>query len=121
MSDTTTPANTSAVNTTPDAKADQRGWFDAALAGSAVLLGLVLVSGLVRHHEPVAWADSAVRVNDHSMVTTRSGPAEVLAVIDDRTAMLMIYEVVNQSDLRLSGRESLPQMFDAARRQAGGG
>ena len=68
-------------------------------------------------HEPKAWAEMAIRSNDHAMLTTRSGTDEVLAVIDDRAETVLIYEVVNQNHLRLSARESLPNIFNAARNQ----
>lgn len=91
-------------------------FIDVGLVFASLALGVMLLSGLGRH-EPKAWADMAVRSNDHAMVTTKSGTDEVLAVIDDRAEMLLIYEVINQNQLRLSARESLPNIFNAARNQ----
>lgn len=97
------------------------GWIDAALACGVLLLGGLLVSTWSSHHEPTAWADAAIRSNDHSMITTRAGTSEVLAIIDDRAENLLIYEVVNQNEVRLSARQHLPRLFENARGQRGGG
>ncbi len=91
-------------------------WLDGVLIAGVLVLTGVLISAWPMH-QPVARADAAVRSNDFGMVTTRSGPDEVLAVLDDRAETLLIYEVRNQNELRLSGREQLGRLFDAARGQ----
>ena len=95
-------------------------WLDHGLDG-LLIAGVIVLTGVLisawPQHEPVAHADSAVRSNDFGMVTTKSGPDEVLAVLDDRAEMLLIYEVRNQNELRLSGRERLDRLFDASRGQ----
>ncbi len=97
------------------------GW-DRAIEASLIvtMLGLLvaLLTGLAPH-EPRAWADAAVRSEGHSMITTKAGPDEVLMVIDDRAETLLVYEVVNQSEVQLSARENLPRLFEAARGQRG--
>ncbi len=91
---------------------------EALLVVSALTLLIALIVKIAPH-EPRAWADAAVRSNDHAMITTKAGPDEVLVVIDDRAETLLVYEVINQSEVRLSSRESLPKLFEAARDQRG--
>ncbi len=97
------------------------GWDRAVEATLIVtMLGLLvaLLTGLAPH-EPKAWADAAVRSDGHSMITTKAGPDEVLMIIDDRAETLLVYEVINQSEVQLSARENLPRLFEAARGQRG--
>jgi hypothetical protein len=86
-----------------------------------LLLGGLLVNTWSSHHEPTALANAAIRSNDHSMITTRAGAADVLAIIDDRAETLLIYEVVNQNEVRLSARQHLPRLFENARGGRRGG
>lgn len=85
---------------------------------AAVQLGVKLGAG---SPEPVALAEMAASVGEFTMMTTASNDnEEQLFVLDNRNEQLMVYQVNQNKGLELQARESLGQVFAAARAAAGG-
>lgn len=92
---------------------------DRGLRLAAVGLALALVFSLWHAWTPPAHADMVTQRGEYVALTTKANNAELLAVIDTRDEVLLIYQVEAQSKFQLFARESLPDLFSAARGQAG--
>ncbi len=92
----------------------------ALLGTLSAALTLTLALRVATLATPAAKGEMVSNVGEYVAMTTKSGNEEVLAVLDNRDELLLIYKVVNQSKLEIMGRESLPALFAAARGQAGG-
>lgn len=85
---------------------------------AAVQLGVKLGAG---SPEPSALAEMATTVGEYKVMTTASNDnEELLFVLDNRNEQLMVYGVGQPLQLELLARESLGQVFAAARAAAGG-
>jgi len=82
---------------------------------AALLAGLVVLRAGRVGPEPVALADMVGDAGSYTAMTTASGSEELLYLVDDRSEMLMVYRVVNGRAVEMMDRQSLPQMFSAAR------
>lgn len=93
--------------------------------GSSLRRGLVVLAVLLAAlvalragrvgPESVAYADMVADSGSYTAMTTRTGAEELLYIVDDRSETLMVYRVINGRTVDLVDRQSLPQMFSAAR------
>ncbi|MEO1583265.1 MAG: hypothetical protein AAFR96_01680 [Planctomycetota bacterium] len=96
------------------------------LTVSAVALGLIAAVQIgtklgAGSPEPAALAEMAASVGEYTLMTTASNDnEEQLFVLDNRNEQLMVYGVNQNAGLKLEARESLSQVFAAARAAAGG-
>ncbi|MEN0019349.1 MAG: hypothetical protein AAF747_00535 [Planctomycetota bacterium] len=108
---------------TTQAVAARRSLTDLALMVSAIALAAMLAVRAIPVFAAsgIASADSTViDVGTMTMLTVSGGSEDVLVLLDDRTETLRVYQVRNQDSVELHSSQSLPTLFAAARRQAGG-
>jgi len=91
----------------------------ALWASAAVLAGLVIVQA-GRMADSRAMAEMVTQSGDFTLMTTAAQSEELLYVLDNRNEELTVYRVSNQRDLELLYKDSLPELFTAARLSAGG-
>lgn len=84
-----------------------------ALGATAAVLSLVVIALALRLAP--ARAEMVSHVGEYAVLTTDGGNEEVLLVLDQRAEELYVYRVENQSVVELLARESLPELFAAAR------
>ncbi len=101
------------TTTRTPASSGERSRIAALWATAAGLTTLILAqaSGLL---DAQAAADMTGEAGGITMMTTRSGNLEPLFVVDDRTETLYVYKV-QQDNLELWDKQSLPEMFTNAR------
>lgn len=120
-----TAANTNTTNTTtnpvPSRSLLTRLHPVGLMISAVVLAGLVLVQGGALLGGNAARAEMTSSTGDFTMMTTDAGSEEMLVVIDQRREVLLVYFVEQNRRLQLADRQSLPDLFTAARRQARGG
>ncbi|MCC5822796.1 MAG: hypothetical protein LAT64_05285 [Phycisphaerales bacterium] len=99
-----------------DARVSQRGGWLWISAG--VLAALTVVQGAGLLDRP-ASAEMVSNKGGYAIMTTRAGSNEIAVLIDERNETLMVYSVENRRRVVLQDRQSLPEMFNRARLQAG--
>ena len=81
---------------------------------------MALILFAASQHTPKAFADASVTGSGFSMVATPSGQGtDLLYVIDDQTATLMVYDLQNpqgQSYIKPVASWTLPSMFSSVRK-----
>ncbi len=107
------PAETAASETTPAPR--QAGWL---WVSAGVLAALTLIQGAGLLDRP-AMAEMVAEKSGYVVMTTDGGTNQILAVLDERNEMLMIYSVINRRQIQLQDRQALPDMFIRARANAG--
>lgn len=93
---------------------------DSSLRRGLVVLAMLLAALVALRAgrvgpESVAYADMVADSGSYTAMTTRTGAEELLYLVDDRSETLMVYRVINGRTVDLVDRQSLPQMFGAAR------
>ncbi len=91
------------------------GWL---WISAGVLAALTLIQGAGFLDRP-AMAEMVAEKSGYVVMTTEGGSQQILAVLDERNEMLMIYSVVNRRQIQLQDRQPLPDMFIRARANAG--
>lgn len=109
-----TTAETSAPPSLPPAPR-HAGWL---WISAGVLAALTLIQGAGFLDRP-AMAEMVAEKSGYVVMTTEGGSQQILAVLDERNEMLMIYSVVNRRQIQLQDRQPLPDMFIRARANAG--
>ncbi|RMH14232.1 MAG: hypothetical protein D6695_01830 [Planctomycetota bacterium] len=85
---------------------------------AAVLFALIMLQTLGMPAK-TAQAGLVSKTGGYTMLTVNGGrPDELLFVIDDRNENLFVYSIEGGRIIELQARESLPEMFTAARAQS---
>jgi len=93
----------------------------AALSLTAFALLAALVIQAVNPWTPSARAEMTAKLDSFAAMSTESGNEELVWVIDDRSETLFVYRSANNNRaIEFVDRQSLPEMFAAARQQSGG-
>lgn len=92
---------------------------NAALSASAAVLAGLLVVQAGRNADNPAHAEMASTVGGFVLMTTEGQNAELMYVIDNLNENLLVYDVAQQRSIELLRKESLPDMFKAARAATG--
>jgi hypothetical protein len=96
----------------------------AALWASAFVIGALVIAQAGRLPGSAALGETVDSHSDYTILTAKTGlgpetePFESLFVIDNRDQVLLVYEVedAQRRTMFLRARESLPNLFAAARR-----
>ena len=88
----------------------------AALWASAFVLGALIIAALGRGMGNEARADMVSEVEDYTILTFDSGNDEGVAIIDERTEDLLIYQIRNRQSLEFITRANLSQVFQEGQR-----
>lgn len=95
----------------------------AVLCASAMVLVGLIISQLGRVGSPAHAAtmlDLVAQGGDYAMLTVDAGSDDVLVVLDQRAEELLVYRTINQSRVELKARQSVRDLFFAARQSQGG-
>ena len=95
----------------------------AALWASAFILGALVIMQAGEITGPTAWAGESGSAGDYTLLTVNSGrggdvdPDEVLFIIDNREQVLLVYEIENAQQKRITFRDggSVAMLFSRAR------
>ncbi|MBC8522348.1 hypothetical protein H8D29_00300 [PVC group bacterium] len=99
---------------------------NSSLWASAVIVAALILMQTGRLRPGVAVADSVSSGEGFTLLTTSSGqgtsenPTDVLFVIDNHSAVIMVYEITNASDRKgftPLAAESIPSIFNGLRRR----
>lgn len=116
--DTTPPTPSTPPETLDQAPVAQpsrhAGWL---WISAGVLAALTLIQGAGLLDRP-AMAEMVAEKSGYVIMTTDGGSSQILAVLDERNEMIMIYSVANRRQILLQDRQSLPDMFVRARANA---
>ncbi|MEM7754793.1 MAG: hypothetical protein AAF297_04055 [Planctomycetota bacterium] len=94
----------------------------AVLSLSALGLLVALVLQAMTPWTPTARAEMTVKADGYAAMSTRASNEEIMWVVDDATQTLFVYGIApNNREVLFLDRQSLPELFSAARAQAGGG
>lgn len=90
------------------------------LSITAVALLALIVLQLVGLPVPQAQAGLVSKTGGYTILTAKSGngATDMALVIDDRTEELLVYSIEQNRLVELMARESLPELFTAARAQS---
>ena len=111
------------VRTDSDAAAAPARPSPVAAVLSLTALGLLIAIAFqaMTPWTPQARGEMAMKADAFSAMTTDGGSEEFAWVIDDRNQILFLYRAAsNNRGVEFVDRQSLPDLFAAARRQAGG-
>lgn len=92
----------------------------AALWASAFVLAALVIVTLGRGNGNIAKADMVSALEDYTILTFDSGNDEGVAILDQRTEDLLIYQVVNRQSLNFVTRAPLPRIFQEGQRIGSG-
>lgn len=92
----------------------------AALWASAVVVGALIIAALGRGHGNMAKADMVSELEDYTILTFDSGNDEGVAILDERTEDLLVYQVRNRQTLEFITRAALPRLFEEGKRVGAG-
>jgi len=88
----------------------------ALWASAFVLMGLILTQAdRVGGGRALADMVASTPGGAYILMTTEGSGEEILSVIDTRNERLLMYAVVNQREIQLLERQSLPELFRSAR------
>lgn len=92
----------------------------AALWASAFVIGALIIATLGRGYGNEARADMVSEVEDYTILTFDSGNDEGVAIIDERTEDLLIYQVQNRQSFDFITRASLSRIFQEGQKIGSG-
>ncbi len=103
-------------------KAQQTAARITLSATAVIMVGLIAIQSISL---PVQNADAAMvsKTGGYTAMTViggRTKSAEILLIIDDRNEDLFVYSAEQGRAVELRARESLPELFNAARAQSFG-